>query len=176
MKFQQDASGPDHNPGISNCHSIDGVITQTSPYVNYLGDNKLTELYRPEWVGVFQENEPIEHLYTVNAPAGGIRKEWYYHEHTLDRYMVLQGLLDVGLYDARENSKTFKNFVIISIGESGSDLPNMLRIPPLVWHSLKWKSNGGMVLISKIPGFNSVTPDKFRIQMKDIPTEIKWNI
>jgi hypothetical protein len=59
-----------------------------SPLVEYLGDNLLTELYRQEWQGVFELGEEIQHLYTVKAPLGGTRKEWYFHEHSLDRYML----------------------------------------------------------------------------------------
>ncbi|MEY4900945.1 MAG: hypothetical protein RI895_1367 [Actinomycetota bacterium] len=176
MSAQRDPAGPDHRPDINKSAEIDGVITATSPFVKYLDDNLLTELYRPEWVGVFGNNEPIEHLYTVKAPTGGVRKEWYYHEHTLDRYLVLQGLLDVGLYDARQDSKTYKKFTIVSAGEPGSGLPNAIRIPPFVWHSLKWQSRQGMLLNAKLPGYEKNMPDKFRIQPPDIPEGIVWNV
>lgn len=176
MPAQRDPSGPNHQPIINKADFIDGVITATSPYVKYGTDNILTELYRPEWIGVFEANKPVQHLYTVTAPTGGIRKEWYYHEHTLDRYMVLTGLLDIGLYDGRENSRTYKNFTVLSLGEPGSGLPNMIRIPPFVWHSLKWQSEKGMFLNAKVPGYDKDTPDKFRIQPEDYPQEIEWNV
>ena len=51
----------------------------------------------------------------------------------------------------------------------------MIRIPPLVWHSLKWMSKSGMFLNAKLPRYEKNIPDKFRIQIKDIPEEIKWN-
>jgi dTDP-4-dehydrorhamnose 3,5-epimerase-like enzyme len=176
MSAQRDPVGPDHRPDVSASAEIVGVVTATSPTVTYLEDNVLTELYRPEWVGIFAENEPIEHLYTVNAPTGGVRKEWYYHEHSLDRYMVLQGLLDVGLYDDRQDSKTYKNFAVYSLGEPGSGLPNAIRIPPFVWHSLKWQSQQGMFINAKLPGYVRNMPDKFRIQPSDYPEEIVWNV
>jgi len=173
--IERDAPGPEHSPKISSVDSIHGVVLMTSPHVLYGGDNILTELYRPEWLGIFGENEPVGHLYTVRAPSGGMRKEWYYHEHTLDRYMVLDGLLDVGLYDARERSETFGSFTVISLGEPGSGLPNGIRIPPLVWHSLRWCSAHGMFLNAKTPPYSQSTPDKFRIQPEDYPPEIVWN-
>ena len=175
MLPKRDSQGPDHFPTVNASLPIEGVITQTSPYVTYLEDNSLTEIYRPEWVGVFDDKEPIEHLYTVKAPSGGVREEWYYHEYTLDRYKILEGLLDIGLYDGRENSKTFQKFIVISLGEPGKGLPDMIRIPPLVWHSLKWVSKSGMFLNAKLPGYEKNIPDKFRIQKKDLPEEIKWN-
>jgi dTDP-4-dehydrorhamnose 3,5-epimerase-like enzyme len=169
----RDAPGPDHEPTFVST-KINGVVLMKSPSVEYLGDNRLTELYRPEWHGVFEQGEEIQHLYTVKAPSGGTRKEWYFHEHTLDRYMMLTGALDIGLYDAREDSETFGVYEIVSIAEPGGDLPNAIRIPPLVWHSLIWKSSPGMFLNAKLPGYEAKLPDKFRIQPKDLPEAIDW--
>ncbi len=169
----RDKPGPNHEPVFFNT-KIMGVVLMKSPSIQYLGDSLLTELYRPEWHGVFEEGEEIQHLYTVNAPSGGIRKEWYFHEHSIDRYMMLSGSLDVGLYDGRKDSETFGVFEIVSVEEPGGTSPNAIRIPPLVWHSLIWKSSQGMFLNSKLPGYNSKTPDKFRVALEDLPEAIDW--
>jgi dTDP-4-dehydrorhamnose 3,5-epimerase len=174
MSAERDQPGPEHKPLINALPEIEGVVIGSSPFVEYGEDNLLTELYRPEWVGIFAEGEAIEHLYTVHAPSGGMREEWYYHEHTTDRYMVLNGLLNVGLYDGRENSETFGNFKVVNLGEPNSGRPDSLRIPPLVWHSLQWESVGGFFLNAKLPGYVRNTPDKFRIQPKDYPASIVW--
>jgi len=171
----RDANGPEHAPAVNNHHGISGVVSQISPHVEYLS-GVLTEFYRPEWLGVFAQGEPIEHLYTVWSPSGGIRKEWYFHEHTLDRYLILRGRLDLGLYDGRAESDTFGSFTVISLGEPGSGLPTGLRIPPKVWHSLKWVTADGMFLNAKLPGYNRDLPDKFRIPMEELPPEITWNV
>lgn len=173
VEAPRDKPGPSHEPVFFKT-KIKDVVLMKSPSVQYLGDSLLTELYRPEWHGVFEVGEEIQHLYTVNAPSGGIRKEWYFHEHSLDRYMVLSGALDVGLYDGRKDSETFGVFEIVSVEEPGGTLPNAIRIPPLVWHSLIWKSSQGMFLNSKLPGYNSKTPDKFRVALEDLPDAIDW--
>ncbi len=173
---KRDAPGPVHKPTVETHYEIEGVITATSPFVRYGDNNLLTELFRPEWVGVFKEDEPIEHLYTVHAPTGGIRKEWYYHEKVIDRYMVISGLLDIGLYDGRQESKTYGKFEVINLGEPGSGLPNAIRIPPLVWHSLSWRSEQGLFLNAKVGGYSREIPDKFRVQPKDYPEAIIWNL
>jgi dTDP-4-dehydrorhamnose 3,5-epimerase len=172
---RKDAPVPRHNPEFDSS-GIDGVVLMKSPTVKYLGDNLLTELYRPEWHGVFKGDEPIEHLYTVKASSGGTRTEWYYHEHTLDRYMILSGTLDMGLYDGRKESPSFGLFEVLTLGEPGGDLPNSLRIPPLVWHSLRWKSPSGMFMVAKLPGFQPDGPDKVRIQLEDLPDAINWTV
>ncbi len=126
--------------------------------------------------GVFADGEPIEHLYTVWAPSGGMRKEWYFHQHTLDRYMILRGRLDLGLYDGREESDTHGAFTVVSLGEPGTDLPTAIRIPPRVWHSLRWMSTDGMFLNAKLPGYDREQPDKFRVPMSELPAAITWNV
>ena len=175
MEPQRDEPGPNHRPQVQDGF-ITGVVTHVSPLVKYGDENILTELYRPEWAGVFAEGESIEHLYTVNAPTGGIRKEWYFHANTLDRYMVLHGKLDVGLYDARIDSPTHGVFGVVSLGEPGSGFPNAIRIPPFVWHSLKWQTPTGQFLNAKLPAYNAEIPDKFRVSLEDLPDAITWNI
>jgi len=173
MEPLRDQPGPKHEPQFTET-KIKDVVLMKSPTVEYLGDNRLTELYRPEWHGVFERGEQIEHLYTVKAPSGGTRKEWYFHEHSLDRYMLLSGALDVGLYDGRKDSETFGEFEIVSLEEPGGNSPNSIRIPPFVWHSLVWKSSHGMFLNAKLPGYSPNLPDKFRVQLEDLPEAIEW--
>ena len=171
MDTPRDLPGPLHEPRVY-AGIINGVVVAQSPFVNYLEDNTLTELYRPEWPGVFAAGEPIEHLYTIDAPSGGNRSEWYFHEHSLDRYMLVNGALNVGLYDGRCDSPTYGLFEVVSLEQPGGSNPNALRIPPLVWHSLRWKSPKGILLNAKLPGYSRGLPDKFRIQLDDLPETI----
>jgi len=171
----QDKPGPDHRPEVFKGSKIDGVLVETSPFVEYLEDNVLTELYRPSWFGVFAEGEEIEHLYTVHAPTGGMRSEWYYHRHTLDRYFLLSGVMVIGLYDARKDSPTFDKFEVFTLGAANSGLPNAIRIPPGVWHSLKWIQHPGMFLNAKLPGYVPNNPDKYRVPKEDWPSSIIWD-
>jgi len=67
----RDAPGPEHAPTFSHDCGINGVVLGTAPHVVY-EQGVLTELYRPEWVGVFGADEPVEHLYTVYSPDGGV--------------------------------------------------------------------------------------------------------
>ena len=171
---QRDESGPDHAPICVSSTVIDGVLIVSSPFVEY-DAGILTELYRPEWGGLFAPGEEIGHLYTVFSPRGGTRKEWYFHEHTLDRYMVLSGTLSVGLYDGRRDSGTFRGFQVVELSEPGRGQPSALRIPPGVWHSLRWESESGMFLNAKYPAYNRELPDKFRVPLDQLPEEIRWH-
>lgn len=150
------------------------MVTLQSPSVIYLGDNRLTELHRPEWQGFFNSDEPIVHLYMVQEPTGGTRTEWYYHEAITDRYLMTSGVLEMGLYDGRENSETYKAFELIRLGEPGSGLPNGVRIPSFVWHSLNWVSSSGSFINAKTIPYNPKSPDKIRISEEEVPPEIRW--
>jgi dTDP-4-dehydrorhamnose 3,5-epimerase-like enzyme len=176
MENLRDPQGPDHKPRSLPSRAIEGVFTQHSPQVKSLNteDNFLTEVYRTSWLGIFSENEPIEHCYYVTADKPGKRTEWYWHEHSIDRYVLLSGQLDVGLYDSRESSRTFGNFTVISLGAVGSGLPDALRIPCFVWHSLQWNSINNVLVNFKTPPYNKDRPDKFRINSSQIPPSIKW--
>lgn len=156
--------------------SIEGVVVASPPAVLY-DNGVLTEFYRPDWANTsFWGREPIEHLYTVFSPSGETRKEWYFHEHTIDRYSVISGALAVGLYDARRESSTFAGFEVVTLEAPGSDSPTSLRIPAGVWHSLSWKTPSGMFLNCKSPPFNPGTVDKFRVPIDELPPEIVWNV
>lgn len=174
ISSKRDPEGPDHKPELHFHSNIDGVVIQACPVVPY-AHGTLTELYRPEWHGVFAEGEPIEHLYAVRN-GSGTRKEWYFHEHTLDRYMVVLGNLDVGLYDGRDESETYGSFTVITLESDSPGLPNAIGIPPGVWHSLRWTTEEGLFVNAKLPGFNRQLVDKFRVPLDELPSAITWNV
>lgn len=176
MCAQRDPAGPEHYPTINESHSIEGVITQKFPSVKSINteDNFVHELYRGNWIGMFHKDEPIEHLYVVTAKNASKRQEWYWHEHSTDRYILLCGQLDVGLYDSRIDSKTFGKFEKIRLGAIESELPSGLRIPVNVWHSLKWNTKNNLLLNCKNPPYNRDIPDKFRIPTNELPKNIIW--
>lgn len=174
IESKRDPEGPDHKPDLHFDSNIEGVVIQACPVVPY-AHGTLTELYRPEWHGVFAGDEPIEHLYAVRN-GSGMRKEWYFHKHTLDRYMVVLGALDVGLYDGRSESPTYGSFTVVSLKSDIPGLPNAIRIPPGVWHSLRWSSKEGLFVNAKRPGFNRKLVDKFRVPLNELPSAITWNV
>jgi len=170
--MKRDEPGPEHQPSLFES-KIEGVVLAMAPDVSF-AHGHLTELYRKEWVGVFKEGEPIDHLYTVHSPVAEKRTEWYFHEFTTDRYMVLLGQLRVGLFDSRAGSPSAQTFEEWDLGGAGTGKPNMVRIPPHVWHSLEWGEGGGIFLNAKIPPYNRLHPDKFRIPEDQVPPEICW--
>ena len=175
MDFPRDEPGPIHKPVVAPSDVIAGVVVVSFPSVAY-SEGVLTELFRPEWEGLVAAGETINHLYTIWAPRGGVRKEWYFHAHSLDRYMVLSGTLRVGLYDGREDSPTHSGFQTVDLHPASEDMPSGLRIPPGVWHSLNWLSPTGLLVNAKNPPFERAKPDKFRIPLDQLPEGIDWSV
>jgi dTDP-4-dehydrorhamnose 3,5-epimerase len=175
MDFIRDEPGPIHKPLVVPSDVIAGVVVVSFPSVAY-SEGVLTELFRPEWEGLVAAGETINHLYTIWAPRGGVRKEWYFHAHTLDRYIVLSGSLRVGLFDGREDSPTHSGFQTVDLYAAGEGGPSGLRIPPGVWHSLNWSSPAGVLVNAKYPPFERAEPDKFRIPLDQLPEGIDWNV
>lgn len=175
MDYPRDEPGLIHKPVVAPSDVIAGVVVVSLPSVSY-SEGVLTELIRPEWEGLFAAGETINHLYTVWAPRGGARNEWYFHAPTLDRYIVMSGSLRVGLYDAREDSPTHSGFQTVDLHAASEGVPSGLRIPPGVWHSLNWLSPSGLFVNAKYPPFERAKPDKFRIPLDQLPEGIDWSV
>ena len=64
----------------------------------------------------------------------GIVKGWHLHKEMTLNYVVLKGKIKFVLYDAREDSPTFRQIQEIIMGEE-----NFVRVtvPPMVWNGFK---------------------------------------
>lgn len=150
---------------------IDGVFVLSYPQVTY-DNGSLTEIFHPEWKELFEES--IEHCYVVTNKTVA-RQEWYYHEHTTDRYSLITGSMKVALFDPREKSPTKGKLTTIdmvglSLGVNGV---HGIRIAPGVWHSFKNSDNCIFMNFKTIP-FNRDAPDKFRIAMPNDLCDFSW--
>ena len=66
----------------------------------------------------------------------GVVKAWHIHKTQIDWWYVAQGVVKAVVYDARKDSKTFKELNEFMLGEAGK--PNIvLKIPSGVAHGLK---------------------------------------
>ena len=150
---------------------IDGVFVLSYPQVTY-DNGSLTEIFHPEWQELFEES--IEHCYFVTNKTVA-RQEWYYHEHTTDRYSLITGSMKVALFDPRDKSPTKGKLTTIdmvglSLGVNGV---HGIRIAPGVWHSFK-NSDNCIFMNFKTPPFNRDAPDKFRIAMPNDLCDFSW--
>lgn len=99
----------------------------------------------------------------------GVVKAWHYHKKQVDNFTCVKGMVKVVLYDAREDSPTYKEINEFFIGEKN---PLLISVPPLVYHGFKGIGEETAYIIN-IPTqpYNYKEPDEYRLppDTKDIP-------
>jgi dTDP-4-dehydrorhamnose 3,5-epimerase len=151
----------DHLPTLTP-HEFGGTFLAHSPVVSY-NSSLLVEPYRLGWSGLY--DEPLAHLYWIVTYPGVVRA-WGLHDHTVDRYSAVLGVVEVALYDGRADSSTAGKFSVVRLdGESGDGL----LIPPGVWHTFRAVSETVVLMNSKTPPYNAVKVDK---QLAPLPAPL----
>ena len=110
-----------------------------------------------------EENEPIVHVYKVEAEPSSYRG-FVYHKWQKDRLTFTEGNFLILLEDVREDSPTFGNKMTINAGSSNRIL---LVIPPFVAHSVE--NHGERASFINMPTniYDPQNPDKFRFIKND---------
>lgn len=169
--MKKDTAGPVHSTRRVPLE-IEDAWLEIFPTVEYQY-GFLTEVANQGWEGMHQ-GDPLGHLYFVMSDGSEPRVEWYVHEKTLDRYVLVQGKLRVALFDSRIGSPTEGKLEVFEIGGLNSGLPQGMRIPPGVWHSFKPLDGEYLFLNAKHPGYNQADPDKYRIEMPNDRCDFTW--
>ena len=80
-----------------------------------------------------------------------IIKGWKKHINQTQNFSVPVGRINLVLFDDRQDSKTFKNIIEITLGRP--DLYNRIKIPPGIYYSFKCisKSPAMIINITDIP-------------------------
>ncbi|MER3388711.1 MAG: hypothetical protein RJQ01_01635 [Microcella sp.] len=171
MAERRDDPGPDHAPEVTRL-AIEGVIVERFPTVRY-EHGALTEIVNASWGDMFAQ--PIGHLYMLDNAGPRARDEWYVHHVVTDRYVLVDGMLDLALFDARDGSPTNGELVVTSLLPIGADGPSGVTIPAGVWHSFRYRSERMMLINAKVPGYNREAPDKYRLPMPNEHTDFRWS-
>lgn len=74
----------------------------------------------------------VSHSFMVS----GVVKAWHIHKTQVDWWYVVRGTIKVALYDARQESKTFKELNEFIVG-SVEGKNKIIKVPPGVAHGLK---------------------------------------
>jgi len=131
---------------------------------------------RGKLMEILRADEPIfqkfGQVYMTTAYPG-VTKAWHYHKLQDDYFTCIAGAMRLALYDAREDSPTYKeiNDFVVSL-----DNPILVRIPKLVYHGFKCISDKEAIVIN-IPTspYNYKTPDEYRLDAFDNDIPYDWN-
>lgn len=135
---------------------LDGVqIRSLTTHVDERGS--VTELYDPRWGFT---PDPLVFCYTFSIRPQ-IVKGWSLHKRHQDRYAILQGEMDLVLFDSRAESSTFNEVCVIRMSEYHRCLVN---IPEYVWHADYNVGNKDVVALNfPTIQYDHSAPDKWRL-------------
>ena len=125
---------------------------------------RLMEILRRD-DGFFEKFGQV-YMTTVNP---GVVKAWHYHRLQRDNFCCVKGKIQIGVYDAREDSPTFgKTMNIIASLEE----PKLVSIPSNVYHGFKCIAEEESIVINTPTElYNHAKPDEYRVDAykNDIP-------
>jgi dTDP-4-dehydrorhamnose 3,5-epimerase len=109
---------------------------------------------------------------SMNYP--GVVRAWHWHKKQDDFFVVVKGMIRVGLYDIREGSPTRREVADFFLGENNTIL---LKIPVGVVHGYKTIGAEPSLLIN-FPSevYNREEPDEQRLPWNTDQIPFDWNI
>ena len=112
--------------------------------------------------------EKFGQVYLTTAYPGVV-KAWHYHKKQTDNFTCIRGIMKVALYDAREDSPTYRAINEFFVGEKN---PVLISVPPRVYHGFKaiGTETAYFLSIPTLP-YNYEEPDEYRLppDTKKIP-------
>jgi dTDP-4-dehydrorhamnose 3,5-epimerase len=135
---------------------IEGVSIRDVPtHIDERGS--VVEIYDTRW-GWHPAPIVFAHCFTIRP---GFAKGWALHKTHEDRYFILQGDMELVLYDPRPGSSTCGQVCKILMTEMNRRLIN---IPKFVWHAEHNIGNKDVVVIDlPTEPYNHASPDKYRL-------------
>ena len=101
-------------------------------------------------------------------------KAWHYHKIQTDNFTCVHGMMKVALYDAREDSPTYRALMEIFVGEKN---PVLIHVPPGVYHGFKAIGTETAFFVS-IPTkpYNYKDPDEYRLPPDSPEIPYDWGL
>jgi dTDP-4-dehydrorhamnose 3,5-epimerase len=109
---------------------------------------------------------------SMNYP--GVIRAWHWHKKQDDFFVVVKGMIKVGLYDLREGSPTQGEAAELYLGDNNSI---MVKIPIGVVHGYKTVGTEPSLLIN-FPSelYNPQEPDEYRLPWDTDQIPFDWDI
>ena len=109
---------------------------------------------------------------SMNYP--GVIRAWHHHKKQDDFFVVMKGMIKVGLYDMREGSPTRGEVGEFYLGDNNNI---MLKIPVGVVHGYKTVGTEPSLLIN-FPSevYNPQEPDEYRLPWNTDQIPFDWDI
>ena len=118
--------------GLLRNAPIEGVSFRPTRPVPH-EDGHVVEVARASWDIV---DAPIVQVHTTTTFPGRIRA-WGLHQRSTDRLFVVEGLVQIVVFDGRGGSPTFGRVNVFTVSPKN---PGLLIVPPNLYHG--WKNIG----------------------------------
>jgi dTDP-4-dehydrorhamnose 3,5-epimerase len=124
---------------------------------------------------ILRADEPIFQQFgqvyvALNYP--GVIRAWHWHEHQDDYFCAIQGMIQVPLYDLREDSPTYGELNEFFLGEHN---PILLKIPAGVAHGYKTLGVTPSLLLNfPTRPYNREHPDEQRLPWNTERIPYSW--
>jgi dTDP-4-dehydrorhamnose 3,5-epimerase len=139
--------------------AIEGVRVREMKNVLKSGGDVLCEVFRRDWM---LDDGDVDQVFQSVMNPGSI-SAWHVHRLTIDRLFASHGVLQIVLFDARENSPSRGR---INEFRLGALRPALLIIPPGVFHGVQNISNQPAVLLNLVDNaYQYEDPDHWRLPM-----------
>lgn len=151
----------------SNLNLIEGVRIREIDHVPKR-DGYLTELFRRDWK---LDDLDVDQIFQVVLNPAAV-SAWHAHEFTTDRLFISHGLVQIALYDAREESPTRGT---VNEFRFGTVRPALVVVPPRVWHGLKSSSPRPSSILNIVDrAYDYEDPDHWRIPSDSPEIPFRW--
>lgn len=129
----------------------------------------LMEMLRSDW----PEFDKFAQSYVTGCYPRVI-KAWHYHKKQWDRFVCVQGMAKVVLYDPREKIST-RGFV--NEFHMGPLNPMLIKIPPMVYHGFTAEGNQPALIVNfPTELYNYEHPDEHRVPYNDPSIPYDWSV
>ena len=138
--------------------SIEGVGFREMP-THSDARGSIVELFDPRWKW---HPDPLVYAYCFTIRPGYV-KGWNLHKLHEDRYFLLQGEMELLLYDVRPESSTYGKIGRVVLSEYRRGLVN---VPRHVWHADANIGTRDCVVVNfPTTAYDHINPDKYRLPL-----------
>ena len=144
--------------GVPLNRPLDGMISR--PSVTHAdARGSVVEMFDPRW-NVHPDPLVFAYCFTIRP---GYAKGWNLHKLHDDRYFLLQGELELVLYDVRPDSSTLGQVFRMVVSENDRRL---VSIPKFVWHTDHNIGTRDAVVVNfPTIQYDHANPDKYRLPL-----------
>jgi dTDP-4-dehydrorhamnose 3,5-epimerase len=144
--------------GVSTANLIEGV-TFRDTVTHFDNRGTVVELYDSRWDW---HPDPLVFVYSFTIEPGVV-KGWSLHKLHEDRYFIIEGAMEVVMFDPRPDSLTYGKVSRVTLA---ANRPRLMSVPRFVWHAdYNFTSLPARGVNFPTICYDHTNPDKYRLPL-----------